>query len=170
MLAEVGDDLDAAMCGDDLATQKQLQMSPEDYRQYIKPRHEKYFRQVHEMSDAKVVFHTCGSVFGVIDDFIETGVDILNPVQTSAIGMDPVQLKKTYGDRMCFWGAIDTQNVLNGGTIEDVKKEVENCIEQFGEGGGYVLAACHNIQPDVPVENILAMLRHAREYVPSYAK
>lgn len=170
MLEEVGNDMDVAMCGDDVATQSGLQVSPEYYRKYLKPRQEKYIRQIHEMSDARVIYHTCGSVFGILDDLIEIGVDALNPVQTSAVGMDPVQLKKKYGDRLCFWGAIDTQSVLNRGTVQDVKKMVEDRIEQLGEGGGYVLAACHNIQPDVPLKNTLAMFEHAREYVPSFAK
>ena len=93
---------------------------------------------------------------------------MLNPVQVSAAGMDPQGLKRRYGDRVAFWGAIDTQRVLPHGSVADVEAEVERRIEALGRGGGYVLSAVHNIQPDLPVENVLAMYRHAREYVPSY--
>jgi uroporphyrinogen decarboxylase len=84
--------------------------------------------------------------------------------------MDPIELKRKYRGKMAFWGAIDTQTTLPNGSANDVKKLVENRIEQLGEGGGYVVCAVHNIQPDVPLENILTMYQHAREYVPSYAK
>ena len=96
------------------------------------------------------------------------GVDILNPVQVSAAKMDPSDLKKKYRGKMVFWGAMDTQQVLPYGSIADVKKMVEDRIEQMGDGGGYVLCAVHNIQPDVPLENILAMYQHTKEYVPSF--
>jgi uroporphyrinogen decarboxylase len=91
-------------------------------------------------------------------------------VQVAAAKMDPVTLKKKWGDKMAFWGAIDTQHVLPFGNVAEVEAEVERRIEQLGEGGGYVLGAVHNLQPDVPVENIMAMYRHAREYKPSYMK
>jgi uroporphyrinogen decarboxylase len=170
ILKEVGQEVDVVTCGDDLGGQRGLQISLDHYRKSIKPRHAKYFRQIHDLSPAKFLFHTCGSVVSIIDDLLEIGVDALNPVQVSARGMDPVELKTKYRGRMAFWGAIDTQHVLPYGSVEDVKKEVEKRTEQMGEGGGYVLAAVHNIQPDVPVENILAMFQHAREYAPSFAK
>ena len=112
--------------------------------------------------------HCCGSVVSIIEDLIEIGVQCLNPVQTTAAGMDPAELKRRFRGRMAFWGAMDTQNVLPRGTAQDVRRMVEQRIEQMGEGGGYVLAPCHNLQPDVPIENILAMYEHARRYVPSY--
>ncbi|MBW2297118.1 MAG: hypothetical protein JRF32_05880 [Deltaproteobacteria bacterium] len=111
-----------------------------------------------------------GSVAAVIEDLIETGVDILNPVQVSAGGMDPVRLKKKYRGRMAFWGAMDTQRVLPYGSVDDVKNMVAERIEQMGEGGGYVLSSCHNIQPDVPLENVLALFHYARDYIPSFVK
>ena len=83
--------------------------------------------------------------------------------------MDPAILKKKFGDRMAFWGGVDTQQILPRGSVEDVKRAVEQCIEDMGEGGGYILGAVHNLQPDVPLENILAMFKHAREYMPSFA-
>ena len=169
-LEEVGQDSDVVICGDDLGSQIGLQMSYEHYVKYVKPRHEKYFRQIHELSSAKFIFHSCGSVAAIIEDLIEIGVDILNPVQITAAGMDPVELKKKFRGRMAYWGAMDSQNVLPYGSVDEVKKMVEERIEQMGEGGGFVLSSCHNIQPDVPLENVLAMFQHAREYVPSFVK
>jgi uroporphyrinogen decarboxylase len=168
ILAEVGGEVDVLMASDDLGVQGGLMISPEAYRELIKPRHRRYFQLMREMSPARIFFHTCGSVAGIIDDLIEIGVDVLHPVQVSAKGMDPGTLKAKYGHRLSFWGAIDTQRVLPLGTPDEVRAEVERRIEDLGEGGGYVLGAVHNIQPDVPVENILAMYQHAREYVPSY--
>ena len=170
ILKEVGQEVDVITCGDDLGTQRGLQISHDHYVKYIKPRHAKYFRQIHDLSPAKLLFHTCGSVANIIEDLIESGVDALNPVQVAAKGMDPVVLKQGYRGRMAFWGAIDSQQVLPYGSVSAVKNMVAERIEQLGAGGGYILAAVHNIQPDVPVENILAMFQFAREYVPSFAK
>ena len=170
VLKAVGNDVDVVLCADDLGAQCGLQVSPYDYRRYIKPRHAVYFQLIHELSPARLLFHSCGSVASIIEDFIEIGVDALNPVQVSTSGMCPVSLKTQFGDRMVFWGAIDSQHVLPRGSVDDVRRAVEETVEQMGEGGGYVLSAVHNIQPDVPTENILAMFQHAREYVPSYVK
>ena len=170
VLNEVGQAVDVVTCGDDVGAQHGLQISHDHYLKYVKPRHEKYFRQVHDLTMAKLLYHTCGSVVSIIDDLIEIGVDALNPVQVSAAGMDPAELKRKYRRRMAFWGAMDTHHVLPKGSVNDVKKMVEARIEQMGEGGGYVLSAVHNIQPDVPLDNILAMFEHAREYVPSFVK
>jgi uroporphyrinogen decarboxylase len=169
-LREVGKEVDIVICADDLGAQTGLQMNYEKYVQLIKPRHEKFFRQVHEMTSAKLLLHTCGSVARIIDDLIEIGVDILNPVQPSAAGMNPFDLKKKHGKRLAFWGGTDAQKTLPFGSVEDIKKMVEALVEGMGEGGGFILSSCHNIQPDVPLENILTMFRHAREYIPSYAK
>jgi len=169
-LEEIGQEVDIVICADDLGTQRGLQVSREHYLKHIHPRLKKYFRQIHDLSPAKLLLHSCGSVVDIIHDLIEIGVDVLNPVQVTANGMDPVGLKKRFGGRIAFWGAMDTQTVLPRGTVADVKKMVEERIEQLGEGGGYVLSSCHNIQPDVPVENIVAMFQHTREYVPSFSK
>jgi uroporphyrinogen decarboxylase len=122
---------------------------------------------MHEMSPAKVLFHTCGSVIDIMDDLIEIGVDVLHPVQVSARGMDPVRLKRQWGDRLSFWGGVDTQRTLSRGTPEEVRAETRQRIEVLGRRGGYVLGAVHNIQPDVSVENILAMYETGKEYTPS---
>lgn len=169
-LEEVGGDVDVLMASDDLGLQDGLMISPEAYRELIKPRHEKYFRLMHDMSPAKVFFHTCGSVADIIEDLIEIGVDVLHPVQVSAAGMEPKTLKKLYGDRLSFWGAVDTQHILPHGSVAEVKEEVEKCIEELSRNGGYILGAVHNIQPDVPLENIRAMYSHAREYIPSFKR
>ena len=170
ILEQVGDQVDVVLASDDLGLQRSLMMSPDAYREMIKPRHCRYFQLLHDLSSARVLFHTCGSVVDIVEDLIEIGVDVLNPVQVTAKGMEPATLKREYGDRLAFWGAIDTQHVLPHGSVEDVQSEVERRIEELGRGGGYVLGAVHNIQPDVPLGNILTMYRHARAYVPSYAR
>jgi len=169
-LETVGAEVDVIICSDDLGAQGGLQVSREHFTRYLKPRLERFFRQVHELSPAKLVLHCCGSVASIIDDLVEIGVDGLNPVQVTAAGMDPVGLKRKYRGRMLFWGAMDTQNVLPRGSVRDVERMVEQRIEEMGEGGGYILAPCHNLQPDVPADSIRAMYARAREYVPSYLK
>jgi uroporphyrinogen decarboxylase len=170
ILREVGREVDVLVASDDLGLQGGLMISPETYREIFKPRHERYFRLLHEMSSARVFFHSCGSVADIIEDLVDIGVEVLNPVQVSAARMDPAGLKRRFGSRLAFWGAVDTQRVLPFGSADDVRAEVERRVECLGRDGGYVLSAVHNIQPDVPVENVLAMYGHAREYVPTYAR
>ena len=170
ILEEVGTEVDVLLTADDLGLQNGLMVSPRAYRELIKPRHQRYFQLIHDLSPAKVLFHTCGSVVDILDDLVEIGVDVLHPVQVSAAGMDPARMKERWGDRLAFWGAIDTQHVLPHGSVEEVRAAVERTIEQLGRGGGYLLGAVHNLQPDVPTENLLAMFRHAREYRPSWGK
>jgi uroporphyrinogen decarboxylase len=169
-LNEVGADVDVILTADDLGLQRGLMMSPDAYRKLIKPRHARYFELIHAMSPAKVLFHTCGSVVDIMGDMVDIGVDVLHPVQVTARGMAPETLKREWGEVMAFWGAIDTQHTLCQASVEDVRSEVEHRIEVLGRGGGYVLGAVHNIQPDVPVDNILAMYEHARAYTPSYKR
>ncbi len=101
-------------------------------------------------------------MYGLLPDLVEAGFEILNPVQVSAAGMDTARLKAEFGDRLSFWGAVDTQRVLPFGTAAEVEQEVERRIGDLAPGGGYVLAPVHNVQADVPVGNLLAMYRHAR--------
>ena len=108
--------------------------------------------------------HSCGGISPFLDDLIELGVDVINPVQVSAQGMDTAQLKARFGKRLCFSGGIDTQHVLPYGSTQDVREEVQRRIRDLAPGGGYLLAAVHTIQPDVPVENICAMYEAAQEY------
>ena len=169
-LRAVGKDVDIVFCSDDLGTQTGLQVSHEHYLRYIKPRHRRFFRAVHDLTPAKLIFHSCGSVASILDDLIEIGVDGLNPVQPTAAGMDPAELKRRYRGRLAFWGGTENQCILPRGSAADVKRMVGELIEAMGEGGGYVFSSCHNLQPDVPQENLLAMFDHARSYVPSYAR
>lgn len=149
--------------GDDLASQTAPLMSPATYRAILKPYYKKYYDFVRSKTDAKIFFHTDGNIIPLMDDLIEIGVEIINPVQVSAL-IETSELKARYGDKMVFWGAIDTQRVLPLGSVEDVRAEVRKRIHDLAPGGGYVLASVHNMQPDVPPENILAMADACREY------
>jgi len=169
-LQAVGREVDVVLTSDDLGSQNAFLVSREHYLRYIKPRQQRFFRQIKNLTPAKVVFHSCGSVVSIIDDLIEMGVDGLNPVQPQAAGMNPADLKKKYRGRMAFWGGTDAQGIVPRGTVADVKKMVERLIDDMAEGGGYIFSNCHNIQPDVPLENVLAMFEHARAYVPSFAR
>ncbi len=146
---------------DDLATQQSLMMSPATYRKVIKPFHRRYVALIRRYTDAKIFFHSDGNVVDLLDDLIEIGIDVLNPVQVSAFA-DPELVKRRYGDRLAFWGGIDTQTTLPRGTPEEVAEEVALRIRQFGDEGGYVLGPVHNILADVPPENIVAMCEATR--------
>ncbi|MEL7673622.1 MAG: uroporphyrinogen decarboxylase family protein [Chloroflexota bacterium] len=164
-IAAVGDIVDVISCSDDVADQRGPMVSPDSYRKFIKPRHRRFFDMVHSRSDAKVLFHSDGSLPKLLPDFIEIGIDFINPVQVSAAGMDDTaRLKREFGQDIGFWGAIDNVRVLPYGTPDDVRAEVQRRIRDLGPGGGYVLGAVHNIQPDVPPENIVALFDSARAY------
>ena len=164
-LAEAGPYADVVMEADDFAGQHRLLISPASYRRLAKPRHKRLFDFIHARTSAKIFFHSCGAVRPVIPDLIEIGVDILNPVQLSAAGMESAELKREFGRDIVFWGGgVDTQRVLGRGTPAEVRDEVRRRIEDLAPGGGFVFAAVHNIQSDVPVENILAMREALREY------
>lgn len=156
-LNEVGRYLDVVSVGDDISGQLGPLISPSLYREMIKPYHKAYFELIKSKTSAKLHLHSCGTVQYFLDDFIEIGVDIINPVQVSAKGMDPKMLKERYGDRISFWGGIDTQHILPNGNPKEVINEVSRMVQILGKGGGYVVSAVHNIQPDVPPENIVAM-------------
>lgn len=165
-LEELGDLVDVVTYADDYGTQQSQLISPAMFRKQLKPR----VRQVFELQallapQAKRFFHSDGNVRPLIPDFIEMGVDILNPVQTTAAGMDPIVLKRDYGQDLVFWGGgIDTQGILPNGTPQEVKDDVKRNIETLAAGGGYVFNTVHNIQADVPPQNILAMWEALREY------
>jgi uroporphyrinogen decarboxylase len=164
-LDALGDDVDIVKIGDDLGSQQGLLISPKMYRQILKPIHADYIAFIKERTKAKVFFHTDGDVWGVMDDLVEIGVDILNPIQTSAGRMSQVgELKRRYGDRLAFCGAIDTQHVLPRGSVADVRAEVRRMIEALGPGGGYLVAAVHTIMNEVPAENVLAMVDATVEF------
>lgn len=161
----VGNKIDViVLSGADFGAQNGPFISPDMYREFYKAFHKKINDWVHKNTPWKTFYHTCGSVFAFLDDFVETGVDILNPVQTSAKDMDPKMLKEKYGDKLVFWGGgVDTQKTLPFGTPEEVKKEAtERCLI-FGQGGGYVFSAIHNIQSKVPIQNLITMFQVMRE-------
>jgi uroporphyrinogen decarboxylase len=160
-LAEAGEYIDIVMFGDDVGTQKSTLIRPQHYRRFVKPVHKRVVEAIRR-AGKPVFYHTCGSVSSLIADFIEIGVDILNPVQVSAAHMETARLKKEFGRDVAFWGAIDNQGVLPSGSEREVRAEVERRIRDLGEGGGYVLAAAHNIQADVPPENVVALFDSAR--------
>jgi uroporphyrinogen decarboxylase len=138
-------------------------MSPALYRRLIKPAHARMV-QVVKNFNKPVLLHSCGSVAAMIPDFIEIGIDALHPVQVTAKDMDTAKLKYEYGPHITFWGGIDTHRVLPRGTTAEVREEVRKRIADLAPGGGYVLGAVHNIQAEVPVENVLAMIEAAREF------
>ena len=165
-LGEVGDLVDVVTYADDYGTQKSQLISPAMFRRQLKPLVRQIFALQKELApQAKRFFHSDGNVRPLIPDFIEIGVEILNPLQTTAKGMDPVAIKQEYGQDLIFWGAgVDTQGILPRGTPQQVKDDVRRNIEILAPGGGYVFNTVHNIQADVPPENILAMWEALQEY------
>jgi len=139
--------------------------SPPLYRKLIRPFQERIVATIRSHTAAKILYHTCGSVYHYMEDFIGMGIDAINPVQVSARHMDPERLKQEFGDRIAFWGGIDSQHLLPHGTPEQVRGEVRRMFSLMGKSGGWVLAAVHNIQPDVPPENVLAMFEAGRQCV-----
>jgi hypothetical protein len=162
----VGDRVTAVfITGTDFGMQTGPFISPRTYRELYQPFHKRVNDWVHAHTFWKSFIHSCGSVMALIPDFIEAGFDILNPVQCSAAHMEPTELKRKFGDRVTFWGGgVDTQHTLPFGTPEEVRKEVRERIEIFGPGGGFVFNTIHNVQPQTPVENLLAMFETLREY------
>jgi uroporphyrinogen decarboxylase len=161
-LQEVGDLVDIVAMGDDVGLQDRPVCSVPLYRKLIRPFQERIVETIRRYTNAKILYHTCGSVYHLIGDFIEIGIDALNPVQVSARHMAPERLKREFGDRISFWGGIDSQHLLPHATPEQVAAAVRRMFEILGPGGGWVLAAVHNIQPDVPPENVLAMFEEGR--------
>ena len=162
-LMEVGDNIDVVAYGDDVGQQDRPICSLKNYRQFIRPYHERMMEVIRHHTKAKTLYHTCGSVYLYVDDFIELGIDALNPVQVRAKNMEPARLKEEFGDRIAFWGGIDTQHLLPHGTSEDIIANVKRMFELLGKRGGYVLNSVHNVQPDVPPENIVALFQAGRE-------
>jgi len=161
-LQAVGRHIQVIGFGDDFGFQGGLQVAPELFRSRIKPHLARIYAAARAASPARVFLHSCGSVYALIEDFIECGVDILNPVQTSAAGMEPERLKREFGERLCFWGGgADAQRILPLGTPEEVRRDVRRRIEVFAPGGGYVFAPIHDLQADVPPENVVAMYEEA---------
>lgn len=155
-----GDYVDVAyICGTDFGTQDSQFCSLDTLHELYTPYYKKINDWIHRNTSWKTFKHSCGAVEPFIDSFIDAGFDILNPVQVNSKGMDPVHLKKTYGDRIVFWGGgVDTQKILPFGTPQEVSKQVETHCRIFSENGGFVFNTVHNIQANVPLENIVAMV------------
>jgi len=164
-LDAVGDFVHVVGFGDDLGIQTGLQFDPALYRRFFKPHHRRLYGLIHARSRARVFLHSCGSVYDLIPDLIEVGVDILNPLQTSAAKMDPACLKREFGERLTFWGGgCCPHRVLPWATPAAVEADVRRKLRVLAPGGGYVFAPVHDIQHDVPPENVVAMYDAALRY------
>jgi uroporphyrinogen decarboxylase len=164
-LGEIGDLVDVVIEADDLAGQHSLLMSPRTYRRVIQPRHERLFSFIKAQAPVKLFYHSCGAVRPLIPNLIEAGIDILNPVQISAADMDLIELKEEFGRDLVFWGGgVDTQAVLGTARPAEVRNHVRRNVEAMAPGGGFVFAAVHDIQANVPPENIVAMWEAWQEF------
>ena len=167
---EIGKELirigaDMLWCGDDYGGQSGMLLDPEQWRILFKPRIRYMFEEFRKVNPGiKIAWHSCGSIIPIIPDFIEIGLDVLNPLQPLAKDMTPEKLKGEFGRDLMFFGGIDVQDLLPNGTAVEIKKEIKRRIDIFGEGGGYIVAPAHNIQPDTPVENVMAYFEAVREY------
>jgi uroporphyrinogen decarboxylase len=165
VLAEVGDLIDVVVEYDDLGSQNGLLISPQLYRKYVKPRQKKLFSFIKKKAPVSLFFHTDGAVYDIIPDFIEVGVDILNPMQFTLAKMDAKTLKKAFGDSLTFCGGgIDTQHTLPFSSPQQVKDEVRRQIDILAPEGGFIFATVHAVQADVPPENFISMGEALQEY------
>jgi len=163
-LEAIGEYLEVIMFSDDIAGQDGMMISPNDFRKFIKPQWKRLFDFIRSRTDAKLCLHCCGNITAILDDIVEIGIEVINPVQVTNPQMNTRLLKQNYGDKLAFWGGIDTQFVMPMGTVEDVRQEVKKRIDDLALGGGYILSAVHTIQPDVSNENIVALYDTALEY------
>lgn len=165
LLTEVGPYVDVLVTGDDLGTQESTLMAPADYRRLIKPHQAELLAEIKRHTRAKIFFHSDGDIYPLLGDLADIGVDLVNPVQVSAGKMaDTARLKREFGKRLGFCGAIDTNRVLPHGTTADVRAEVRRRIRDLAPGGGYIASAVHCIQPDVPPENVVSMCEAVRAF------
>jgi len=165
VLNKCGSRIDVVVESDDLGTQASLLISPRMYRKYLKPRHKRIFDFLKSHTSAKIFFHSCGAIRLIIPDLIEIGVDILNPVQFNLSGMDAKSLKKDFGKDIVFWGGgVETQSILSCGTPIQVRENVREQIEFLADNGGFVFATVHNIQAEVPAQNLAAMWEAFMEF------
>jgi len=161
----VGDIVDVVKFGDDLGMDSGPFMSPEIYRKLFKPRHKILCDYVKQHSRMRTYLHSCGSIYKLIPDLIESGFEVFNPVQTNCADMEPERLKREFGQDITFWGGgVDTRQVLNRATPKEVKDQVKRRLEIFSPGGGFVFNTVHNILPDVPAENVIAMFEAVDEF------
>ncbi len=157
--------------GDDLGTQLAPQISPQMYRRFFKPRHKLIYDRIRKREGIHLFLHSCGAIADLLPDLIEVGVEIINPVQTSARGMEPERLKREFGKELTFWGGgCDTQQVLPQGTEKEINEHVRRRIKVLAPGGGFVFTQVHNIMPNVPPENVVAMVEAAKTYRTRYGR
>jgi uroporphyrinogen decarboxylase len=164
-LPRLGDLVDVVSEADDYGTQTSQLISPRMFRRIFKPRLAQLFARIHQLAPhSKLFFHSDGNVRPILPDLIEIGIDILNPVHITATGMEPAALKRDFGADVCFWGGgVETQNVLPFGSPQEVRDNVRRNVEALAPGGGYVFNTIHNIQADVPPQNVVAMIEALRE-------
>ena len=160
----IGEYIHFTTSGDDFGTQTRPFVSTAMFERLIKPYYQERIACTSQFTKAHYFHHTCGAVFPLIPHLIDAGVELLNPIQPGAKDMEPEKLKQAYGGQLTFWGGIDTQHVLPEGTPEEVKAEVWRVLDAMAVNGGYVLSPAHNIQPDVPAENLLALFEAGNEY------
>jgi uroporphyrinogen decarboxylase len=165
-LGQLGDVVDIVVENDDYGTQQSQLISFDQYCATIRPHLERVFTAIKRAApNAYLFFHSCGNVRPYLPGFIEAGVDILNPVHTHATGMEPIALKKDFGDALTFWGGgVETQHILPHGTPEDIREDVKRNLDALAPNGGYVFNTVHNIQPEVPPQNIMAMWESLQEF------
>jgi len=162
-LAEVGDYIQVAAGGDDLGMQTGTIISPEMYRSFVKPLHTRLYDFIRSRTKARIFLHSCGSVYDLIPDFIEAGVEILSPVQFSAAKMDLARLKREFGKDLTFWGGgVDTQHLLPEGSLAEIEDQVSRIFDIMAPGGGFVFVPVHNIQADVAPERVVAVYHTAK--------
>lgn len=161
-LSVAGPFIEAIQMNDDFGAQDALQISPRVYRELFKPRQRRWIEFVKARTKARIFLHCDGAIDEIIPDFIEIGIEVLNPLQTNARGMDPTRLKREYGHDLAFWGGgVETQTTLPFGSVEQIRCEVRDRLALLAPGGGYVFAPIHNIQPDIPPEKVLAVYETA---------
>ena len=156
ILSAAADRIDIVLCGDDFGTQRAPLISPEKLAKLFAGRKKEFFDMVHSHG-ARVSHHCCGSSRAFIPRFIEMGMDALQTIQPQAVGMNPYELKEDFGDKISFHGAVDVQGWLQRAKPQEIKAEVNHLMDEVGRNGGLILAPCHNLQPDTPVENVLAI-------------
>jgi uroporphyrinogen decarboxylase len=155
--------VDMLWLGDDVGMQNRMMMSPDTWREYLKPRMKKLISTFKNYKpEVKVAYHSCGYIKPIIPDLIEIGLDVLNPIQPMA--MDPAEIKTEFGDKLSFWGSICIQNTLPNGSALDIQNEVKLRMDTIGKGGGFIMGPAHNVQADTSVENILAFYEAAKEF------
>ncbi len=164
ILTAVGDYIDLVVISNDFGTQQGLNMSHDDYCHFFKPYEARLVQRIKLYTKAKVIEHSCGSIWSIIKDRAEIGIDVQNPIQPLAANMNAEYLKKNFGDIMCFHGGIDIQRLLPFGTPKEIREEVKRLIRIFGPGGGWIAAPSHNIEPETPPENIVAVYDTLQEF------